>query len=172
VKKQKKTKPVSLYNASKPFLDEVYIKIEKPDVVLNIVTETDEKESEIRIVEPVEKTEKISYTVETDEEADEELETQDEEEAEAVTAAVQEEADAEDGEQEAEEAKEAEEAEEAEEEEDEDDEGDEYMEVTINGVTYYTTDEQNGKIYAITEDEDIGDLVGQYKNGKAVMNKK
>ena len=64
-------------------------------------------------------------------------------------------------EEEAEEEAEEEEAEEAE---------IEVSEVKIKGKTYFTTDAQNGIIYACV-DEDVGDEVGVFKNGVAVFNK-
>ena len=42
--------------------------------------------------------------------------------------------------------------------------------VTINGKDYYTNNETNGTIYSITSDDDIGDEIGVYKNGKPVFN--
>jgi hypothetical protein len=54
-----------------------------------------------------------------------------------------------------------EETEEAEEEE----EAGEVYEVTIAGKQYYVTDEKNGKIYAVDKDEDVGDEIGEFKDG-------
>jgi hypothetical protein len=42
--------------------------------------------------------------------------------------------------------------------------------VKIKGKTYFTTDPQNGIIYACVDD-DVGDEVGVFKNGVAVFNK-
>jgi hypothetical protein len=58
------------------------------------------------------------------------------------------------------------EAEEAEAEE----ETEEVEEVKIKGKTYFTTNPQNGIIYACVDD-DVGDEVGVFKNGVAVFNK-
>ena len=41
----------------------------------------------------------------------------------------------------------------------------EYLEITINGVSYCTCDQENGSIYELTEDGDIGAVKGVYKNG-------
>lgn len=51
-------------------------------------------------------------------------------------------------------------------EEDEDEE--EVYEITISGKKYYTTDEKkkNGDIFDILPDEDIGPVVGKFKDGK------
>jgi len=44
--------------------------------------------------------------------------------------------------------------------------------VDIKGKKYYTTNEKTGQIYTVTDDEDIGDEVGIFKNGKATFYKK
>ena len=46
----------------------------------------------------------------------------------------------------------------------------EVFEVKIRGKTYFTADAQNGEIYAVAEDGDIGDEVGRFENGKAIFN--
>ena len=43
------------------------------------------------------------------------------------------------------------------------------FEIEIKGKSYYTSDEQNGPIYSITSDEDVGDQVGKFVNGKATF---
>jgi hypothetical protein len=60
---------------------------------------------------------------------------------------------------------------ESEEEEEEEEMEEEVYEVTIEGKTYYTTNETSGVIYAVTSDGEIGDEVGSYKDGKPVFNK-
>ena len=64
------------------------------------------------------------------------------------------------------------EVEETKEEEEEEEEELEIFEITIKGKAYYTTDETNGIIYAVEEDDEVGDEVGVFKNGKAIINKK
>ena len=54
--------------------------------------------------------------------------------------------------------------------EDAEEETEEVEEVKIKGKTYFTTDPQNGIIYACVDD-DVGDEVGVFKNGVAVFNK-
>jgi hypothetical protein len=61
------------------------------------------------------------------------------------------------------------EEEEVEEEEKEEEVEEELYELKINGKAYYVTNETNGPIYAITEDEEVGDEVGKYVNGKATF---
>jgi hypothetical protein len=118
--------------------------------------------------------------------ADQEEETAAEEEEEEVEATVTEEEGAEEEEEEAEEEEaEEEEAEEEEAEEEEEAKAEEeeeaaapaeeeaeieVSEVKIKGKTYFTTDPQNGIIYACVDD-DVGDEVGVFKNGVAVFNK-
>ena len=91
---------------------------------------------------------------EVEEEEEEVVEEGEEEEEEVV----------EEGEEEVVEEEEGEEEEEEEEEE-------AVYEVEIKGVTYYTTDEKNGEVYKITDDEDIGDCIGRFVNGKFKKNK-
>ena len=45
-------------------------------------------------------------------------------------------------------------------------EDEEVFEVTIGDSVYYTTNETNGEIYECTIDGDVGDVVGNYENGK------
>lgn len=104
---------------------------------------------------------------EEEEEAGEEAGEEEEEEA-GEEAEAEEEA----GEEEEEEAEEEEEEAEEEEEEEAEEEADEVFVVTISGKSYYTTNKDNGKIYAIDEDEEIGDEIGEFKNGKAKFYKK
>jgi hypothetical protein len=70
-------------------------------------------------------------------------------------------------EEEEEEVSEEEEVEVSEEEEEE-----EVFEVEIKGKAYYTTNDKTGPIFEVTEDEDVGDEVGVFKNGKASFYKK
>jgi len=89
--------------------------------------------------------------------------------------------DDEEGEEEADEEEEApelveEEAEEVDEEEveegEEADEGEAVEEVIIKGTRYYADNTTDGRIYAIIEDEEVGEEVGIYVNGKPKMYKK
>ena len=97
---------------------------------------------------------------EAEQEAEEEEEEEEEEEAAQAS-----EADDEEAEEEAEEEAQASEAEEEE-------EAEEVFVVTVSGKSYYTTNKENGKIYAIDADEEIGDEVGEFKAGKAKFHKK
>jgi len=114
---------------------------------------------------------------EEEEKAEDEKEEDAEEDPEKVDAdaeadeAPEEEADAEADEAPEEEADaEADEAPEEEEVEEPEEETEEVEEVIIKGKTYFTTNPQNGIIYACVDD-DVGDEVGVFKNGVAVFNK-
>ena len=104
------------------------------------------------------------------EEEDDVVEAEEEEEAaeEEVAATEEEEEAAEEEEEAAEEEDDVVEA--AEEEAAEEEAEIEVSEVKIKGKTYFTTDPQNGIIYACVDD-DVGDEVGVFKNGVAVFNK-
>ena len=114
-------------------------------------------------------------------EKEEDAEQEDEEaeqEEDAEEEDAEEEAQPEQPEEEEAEAEEEEEAEaeaqpeqlEPEPEEEETEETEEVEEVKIKGKTYFTTNPQNGIIYACVDD-DVGDEVGVFKNGVAVFNK-
>ena len=121
------------------------------NVIISVPAEEEEEEAE-------------SEDVEADAEAEEAEEAEDAEaEAEAEEAEA-EESEAEEADAEAEEAEDAEADAEAEEAEIE------VSEVKIKGKMYFTTDAQNGIIYACVDD-DVGDEVGVFKNGVAVFNK-
>ena len=88
---------------------------------------------------------------EEEEEVKEEEEAKEEEEEEAISEAKEEE--------------EEEEEEEAEEEEEE------VFEILIKNVTYYTTNKQDGDIYSCVNN-DVGEIVGKFKNGKPSFSKR
>ena len=136
--------------------DEVVILDKNPDVKPNIVYEIEELE-EIKEVVEEEETEVVEET-----EEEEEVVEETEEEEEVVEETEEEEEVVEETEEEEEVV---EETEEVEVEETEEDAGEVY-EVTILGKSYYVTDEKNGKIYAIDKDEDVGDEIGEFKDGK------
>ena len=113
---------------------------------------------------------------EAEEEEEEEEEDAAEEEEKEEAAAEEEEGVEEEAEEtaatepEEEEVEEEEEEEAAAEPEPEEEAEIEVSEVKIKGKTYFTTDPQNGIIYACVDD-DVGDEVGVFKNGVAVFNK-
>ena len=141
--------------------------------------EVEEEEEEV-VEEGEEEEEEV---VEEGEEEEEEAEEGEEEEVVEEEEGEEEEEEAEEGEEEEEEAEEGEEEEVVEEgeeevveeeegeEEEEEEEEEAVYEVEIKGVTYYTTDEKNGEVYKITDDEDIGDCIGRFVNGKFKKNK-
>jgi hypothetical protein len=132
--------------------------------------EADEEEEANAVVQAEEADEEADEASEADEEEEEASEA-DEEEEEASEADEEREEDEEEANAVIQSADEAnavvqaasEAASEAEEEEEE------VFIVTLNGVDYYTSNETNGEIYSITSDEDVGDKVGQFISGKAIM---
>jgi hypothetical protein len=48
----------------------------------------------------------------------------------------------------------------------------EVYEVTIRSKKYFTTNQQNGKIYEIDSEGEVGNEIGKFVNGTAVFNKK
>ena len=141
---------------------------EEPEEIDETEESGEEEDEESQEDEEAEETDEESQEAEeTEEEAEESQEEAEEsqeeaeesqEEAEETEEETEEEAEeeAEEGEEETEESQE--EAEEAEEEE-------EVYEIVIKNVTYYTTNEKNGDIYSCVN-EDVGEIVGKFKNGK------
>jgi len=125
-----------------------------------ILEDEDEDEDEVVIIkhdkkDVVIKVEKIDNVATGEVEAEEEVEEEEVEEEEVEEEEVEEE-----------EVEEEEVVEEVEEEEES------VFEITIKGKSYYTNNEKNGKIYAITADEDVGDEIGKFVDSNAVFNKK
>ena len=137
--------------------------------------EVEEEEEEVEVEEEEEEVEVEEEEEEVEVEEEEEVEVEEEEEEEEVEVEVEEEeeveVEVEEEEEEVEVEVEEEEEDEVEvEEEEEEAEGEEEVyEVIINNKSYYTTNEVNGPIYAIDADEEIGDEIGEFKNGKAVF---
>jgi chemotaxis protein histidine kinase CheA len=120
------------------------------------VAEEEEEEAEEEEEEEAE-ADDVAEDVATDEAAAEEEEEEEAEEADDV--ATDEAADEDEDVATAEAAAEEEEEEEI-----------EVSEIKIKGVTYFTTNAQNGIIYACVDD-DVGDEVGVFKNGVALFSK-
>ena len=102
---------------------------------------------------------------EPDEEAGEE-EAEEEEEPDEEAEKEEEEPDEEAEEEEAEEEKDEAIKEESKKEEPEEEEEEVFM-VTIDGKSYFTTNEKNGMLYGVTSDGEVGEEVGYYENGEA-----
>ena len=127
-----------------------YIDIEKENIKLEFVDIKQEKELDFAVNES--KTEEDEEEiVEVCEEEEEEEEEQEEEE--------------EDEEEEDEEIASVETETKAEQEEEEDEE--ELIEIEIDDVTYCTNDEENGSIYELDKDGNVGKKVGYLKDGDA-----
>ena len=120
------------------------------------VEESTEEESteEVEVVEEStveESTEEVEVAEESTEEEVEVVEESTEEEVEVAEESTEEEVEV------AEESTEEEEA--------------GVYEIEVNGVRYYTTNEQDGIVYALIDDDDVGDEVGNFVKGKLVLNK-
>ena len=113
--------------------------------------EEDEHEEEVEVEEDEQEVE-----VEEDEQEVEEVDEQEEVEVDEQEEVEEDEQEVEEDEQEVEEVEEVEEIEEEEE---------EVKEVKINGKTYYITNEINGIIYDLDENDEISLEVGKYNNG-------
>ena len=136
--------------------------VELPEASIDIEKNSGEKEEvEVEVEESGE--EEVDVEVEVEESGEkEEVEVEVEEsgeEEEEVEVEVEE-----SGEEEVEV-----EVEESGEEEEEEEEEEEVFMVKINGKDYYTNNETNGSIYSVADDDDIGDEVGLYNNGKPVF---
>jgi hypothetical protein len=58
---------------------------------------------------------------------------------------------------------------EEEEKEEEKEEEEELFEIEIDDVTYCTNNEENGMIYELKEDGDVGEEIGYFKNGEPIF---
>ena len=65
---------------------------------------------------------------------------------------------------------EAEQEEQEQEQEEQEQEEEEVFEIEIDDVTYFATDEENGILYEMTPDGDIGKKVGIIKDGEPIFN--
>jgi len=151
--------------------DDDVIYVEKSREPENIVYVIDDQEVDLQVTRiHTDIQEKPTAKTETKivKEAVEEEDTQAEEE-EGAEASEKEGAQA--GEASEEEGAQASEEEGEEEGEEAEEEGEVY-EITISKKSYYTTNGQNGKIYAIDADEEVGDEIGVFVNGKATFYKK
>ena len=172
-----KKKQIVLVEERKEKVDELEVGKIVGNLVKEMVEKVCEKDTKKRekVVEKKkeEAVVKAEETVEAVEEAEEEVE-EEEEEVEAVEGETEEEIEEEEAEEEVEAVEEeavegpieVEDVEEA----DEDAEEEVYM-ININGKEYYVNNTENGPIYAVAEDGDIGDIVGKYKASVASFTK-
>ena len=138
------------------------------------VEEEDEEEVEEEDEEEVEADEEEEQVEEDEDEAEADEEQVESEQDEAEEEEEQVESEEDEAEEEEEQVEsEEDEAEEDEDEADEDEEEELYIvELEIDGksLQFYTNDDENGDMYKILEDDDIGDIVGHFKNGEAIFN--
>ena len=104
----------------------------------------DESEEEVKTDEEVEETKEVEAKSEVEVESEEEVEAESEEEVEETKV-------------------------EEEEEEEEQEEEEEVFEIEIDDITYFATDEENGILYAMTKDGDVGEKVGIIKEGEPIF---
>jgi hypothetical protein len=139
--------------------------------------EEEEEEEDTTVQEEEEKEEEDTNVQEEEQEEEEDTNVQEEEEDTNVQEEEQEEVEEEVQEEEVqqeveEEVQQQEEEEEVQQPEDEDEEEElELFEVEIKGKTYVTNNETDGDIYAYVNDE-VGEIVGEFKNGVAKLFKK
>jgi chemotaxis protein histidine kinase CheA len=167
---------------STPVVEIKQEKISVPNVV-DLTKEMDPVEAAVESVEVEEEVEEeVKVEVEEEEEEVEEEEEEEEQEEEVKVEEEQESVEEEEEEEEVEETKmdiveeenvqmKISEQVEVEAEEEEEEEA-EVFEIEFGGVTYYTDDEVNGSFYAKTADDDIGDELGVFVNGKPKFHKK
>ena len=122
------------------------------------------------VVEIEEVAEKVAEE-ETEETAEEETkETAEEETEEEVAEETEEEGAEEETEEETAEEETEEVVEETEETAEEETEEEGVYEISVNGKRYYTTNETNGTIYELLEDDDVGEEIGRFVNKQIVWN--
>jgi len=156
---------------------------EKEEVKTEVKVEKTEVEDEVEVEEDADEVELEEDEVEVEEDADEvELEEDaDEVELEEDTDEVELEEDEVELEEDTDEVELEEDTDEVELEEDEveeevenkkdtKEEEEEVFEIEIDDVTYFATSEENGILYEITDDNDIGKKVGIIKDGEPIFN--
>ena len=154
--------------------EEVEVEVEESDEEEEVEVEVEESDEEVEVeVEESDEEEEVEESAEEEEveveKSDEEEEVEVEESDEEEEVEVEESAEEEEEEVEVEESAEEEEVEVEESDEEEDEE---VYEITIKNKSYYTSNETDGPIYAITDDEDIGDQIGEFVKGKPTFYKK
>jgi hypothetical protein len=152
---------------------EVAVKVAENIVIEESVVEMQKNtvdETEEDVDDAVEETEE-EVVEETEEEVVEETEEDAVEKTEEEVVEETEEEVVEETEEEVAEETEEEVVEETEEEVVEETEEDEagVYEIEVDGVRYYTTGETDGIVYALLEDDDVGDEIGKFVNGKLVL---
>ena len=165
--------------------EEVEVEVEESDEEEEVEVEVEESDEEVEVeVEESDEEEEVEESaeeeeVEVEESAEEEEveveESDEEEEVEVEESDEEEEVEVEESAEEEEEEVEVEESAEEEEvevEESDEEEDEEVYEITIKNKSYYTSNETDGPIYAITDDEDIGDQIGEFVKGKPTFYKK
>jgi hypothetical protein len=165
---------------------EIVVKVEEQHIKLNV--EEQEQEEELELEEELVSVEEQKEELEQEQEQEQDEEQEDEQEEEQDEEKQEEEQDEEElvSDEKQEEEQDEEELvsdeeelvsveqdkkdEEAVEELEEEEEDEEVFEIEIDDVSYFATDEENGVLYEITPDKDIGKKVGIIKNGEPIFN--
>jgi hypothetical protein len=143
----------------------IILKIEEKNIDIDIDnTFTESLEKELLHDATVEEEES-----EEEEEESEEEESEEEEEEEVVKEEVVKEEEVKGLVKEESEEEESEEEVQTEEEQEEQEQEEEVFEIEIDDITYFATDEENGILYAMTKDGDVGEKVGIIKEGEPIF---
>ena len=140
------------------------------DATNNVKNEMDEL---LKVEKKTEEQVNGEQKTEVNEDKSKELSEEEQEEEQEEDEEEEEEQEEEEQEEEEEEQEEEEEEQEEEEEEQEEEEEEEVFAIDINGKTYFTTGKENGIVYEYIEaEDDIGDKVGEFKNGELIWKNK
>ena len=165
-------------------VEDIFIKEEKENIILNIVSDSEESEeeeepeSEEEVESEEEEVEQQVEVEEVEEEESEQVEEEPESEEEEVEQEQQVEEEEEESveeesvEEEVEEVEQQVEEEQVEteaEEEEEEEEEEEFFEIEIDDTTYCTNNEENGFVYELSSEGDVGKKVGFLKNGEVTF---
>ena len=144
-------------------IEERQILVEEPDPTIEVVVDTSDAASDDNSVSEDEVGTDDDEPLEIKEQVEEQEVVEEQEEVVEEQEEVVEEQDVEEDEEE-----DVEEDEEEEKEEDEDEE-EEVFEIEIDDVTYFATDEENGILYEVTKDGEVGKKVGIIKDSEPIF---
>jgi hypothetical protein len=140
----------------------------KDDVIESEDEESEEEQVEEEEQEEPEEEEQVEEE-QVEEQVEEEQVEEEKEEQEKEEQEVEEQEKEEQVEEEEEEESEEELHTDVEEEKEEEEEEEEVFEIEIDDITYFATDEENGILYAMTKDGDVGEKVGIIKEGEPIF---
>ena len=129
------------------------------------VEEEEEPESEEEVEQQVEVEEEVEQQVEVEQEVEQQVEVEQEQQVEVVEVEEEEEEE----EESVEEVEQQVEEEQVETEAEEEEEEEEFFEIEIDDTTYCTNNEENGFVYELSSEGDVGKKVGFLKNGEVTF---